>query len=110
MRFRYSEWDGEEFQTQAHLQLFDPLMELVLEYGDRAMDALRHAELDPQQQELLDQLMRDGFLEKAGAKWKLTPRAINFMQRRALMEVFRNLRKGYKEGHESPDRGLAGER
>lgn len=110
MRFRYAEWNGEEFATQDHLRLFDRLMEFVLEYGDAAVQALQQMELDEEQRQLLEQLIQDGLLEKAGARWKLTPRAIQAMQRRALMEVFRDLRKGHKDGHESRDHGPAGER
>src|SRR5262249_36115413 len=41
---------------------------------------------------------------------KLTPRAIGRMQRKALMEVFANLREGQREGHEKITPGLGGER
>jgi len=110
MRFRYAEWNGEEFADQAHLRLFDQFMEFVLEYGDEAMEALEQMELDDDQRELLQRLIDEGLLEKLGARWRLTPRAINAIQKKALMEVFRRLRKGYKEGHETPDTGQGGER
>ncbi len=110
MRYRYTEWDGEEFASQEHLQLFDNFMEFVLEYGDQAMEALERVEANEEQRELLEKLIQDGLLEKTGARWKLTPRAINAMQRKALMEVFANLRQGYKEGHEARDTGTGGER
>src|SRR5439155_2495567 len=41
---------------------------------------------------------------------QLTSRAINRMQRRALMEVFSNLRQGTREGHEKITPGQGGER
>lgn len=110
MRFRYGEWDGQEFQTQQHLDFFNHLMEFVLQYGDEALENLDHIELDDEQREALEKLIQDGLLEKVGAKWKLTPRAINAMQRKALMEVFARLRKGHKDGHETPDPGQGGER
>src|SRR5687767_12592320 len=99
MRFSYTEWNGEEFATQAHLKLFDHFMEFVLEYGDEALESLEQMELDEQQRELLQKLIDEGLLEKIGAKWRLTPRAINAMQRKALMEVFTRLKKGHKDGH-----------
>jgi uncharacterized protein with von Willebrand factor type A (vWA) domain len=40
----------------------------------------------------------------------LTPRAISRMQRKALMEVFSNLRQGQREGHEKITPGPGGER
>lgn len=110
MRYRYTEWDGGEFRDQSQLDFVNHFMDLVLDYGDQAMDALQHIEQEPQQQELLQQLIDEGLLEKMGARWRLTPRAISAMQRRALMEVFARLRKGHKHGHISPDRGAGGER
>lgn len=110
MRFRYGEWNGEEFQTQQHLSFFDHLMEFVLEYGDNALEHLEHVELDEEQREALEKLIQEGLLEKVGARWKLTPRAIHAMQRKALMEVFTRLRKGHREGHETPETGQGGER
>jgi Ca-activated chloride channel family protein len=110
MRFRYGEWDGQEFATQDHLGLLDNFMEFVLEYGDHAMDALEQMELDPEQQEIIDRLVQEGLLEKMGARWRLTPRAVNAMQRKALMEVFTRLRKGTRDGHETPETGQGGER
>lgn len=110
MRFRYTEWNGQEFATQDHLQFFDNLIEFMLEYGDQALDALQQFEMDEENQELLQKLIDEGLLEKMGAKWKLTPRAINAMQRKALMEVFARLSQGRREGHETPDPGAGGER
>src|SRR4029077_6019174 len=39
-----------------------------------------------------------------------TPRAINRMQQKALMEVFSNLRTGQREGHEKISSGQGGQR
>lgn len=110
MRFRYSEFDGQEFAGQGGLGRFDHLMEFILEYGDHALDALKQAELDPEQSEFLDKLVQDGMLEKMGATWRLTPRAIDAMQKKALMEVFANLRRGRQDGHETRQAGQLGER
>ena len=50
-------------------------------------------------------------LDKDGkGKLRLTPRAVTKMQRKALMEVFANLRTGQREGHEKVTPGLGGER
>src|SRR5438309_4901230 len=50
-------------------------------------------------------------LDKDGkGKLRLTPRAVSKMQRKALMEIFANLRQGTRDGHEKITPGLGGER
>ena len=85
-------------------------MEFVLQYGDEALENLEHIELDDEQREAREADPGRAAREGRGARWKLTPRAINAMQRKALMEVFSRLRKGHREGHETPDPGSSGER
>ncbi len=110
MRYVYQEWDGSEFPTQDHLSAFSGFLDFVMEYGESAMDALREAAEDPEQRAMIEKWIEDGLLEKAGARFRLTPRAINSMQRKALMEVFRNLRPDSSEGHETWHTGRGGER
>jgi Ca-activated chloride channel homolog len=114
MKYFYGEFDGQEFPTQDKLFGFDQLMEFILQHGENALKAIEQMMKDPKneaQSDLLDQLIKEGMLDKDGkGKLKLTPRAINKMQRRALMEVFSNLRQGNREGHEKVTPGLGGER
>ena len=110
MRFIYQQWDGSEFPTQEHLQYFSNFMEFLLDYGDEALRALRELSEDAEQRAILEKWIDEGLLEKAGAHFRLTPRAISSMQRKALMEVFRNLRPGSPEGHETFHAGGGGER
>jgi uncharacterized protein with von Willebrand factor type A (vWA) domain len=114
MKYFYGEYDGEEFPTQDKLFGFDQLMEFIMEYGDQAMKALEQMMKDPKNQEqsdLLEQLLKDGMLDKDGkGKLRLTPRSINKMQQKALMEVFANLRNGQRDGHEKITAGANGER
>ena len=114
MKYFYGEYDGQEFPTQDKLFGFDQLMQFIMQYGDQALKAIEQMMQNPkdgEQSELLEQLLRDGMLDKDGkGKLRLTPRAINKMQRRALMEVFANLRNGQREGHEKVTPGLGGER
>ncbi|MCH9033629.1 MAG: VWA domain-containing protein [Planctomycetes bacterium] len=110
MRFLYRRWDGHEFQTQEHLDFFGQFMELLLDHGDAAMDALKDFEMDPEQRKILEKWIEDGLLEKVGARFRLTPRAINSLQRKALMEIFRDLRPDSAEGHETLRTGFGGER
>src|SRR6202035_3758394 len=59
----------------------------------------------------LEQLLKDGMLDKDGkGKLQLTPRSVTKMQRRALMEVFANLQRGQRAGHEKVTPGQGGER
>src|ERR1700722_1623658 len=114
MKYTYGEYDGDEFPTQDKLFGFDQLMQFIMQYGDQAMKAIEQMMKDPKdeaQSELLEQLLKDGMLDKDGqGKLRLTPRAITQMQRKALMEVFANLRSGQRDGHEKVTPGLGGER
>jgi Ca-activated chloride channel family protein len=114
MKYFYGEFDGEEFPTQDKLFGFDQLMDFILEYGDQAMKALEQMmknPKDPEQSDLLEQMLKDGLLDKDGkGKLRLTPRALGRMQRKALMEVFANLKRGQRDGHEKVTPGLGGER
>lgn len=110
MRYLYQQWDGTEFPTQEALGYFDNFLEYLMEYGADALRALREAEQDPEQQRVIEEWIKEGLLEKVGVHFRLTPRAINTIQKKALMEVFRNLRGNAPEGHESIAVGAGGER
>lgn len=110
MRIRYTEYLGQPFQFQGDLDLTGSLFDFVLAYGDEGLEAMQQLEHDPEQSQLLQQMLDQGLLEKIEGRWRLTPRAINAMQRKALMEVFAQLRQGRQEGHTSPEIGGAGER
>jgi uncharacterized protein with von Willebrand factor type A (vWA) domain len=114
MKYFYGEYDGGEFPTQDKLFGFDQLMQFIMQYGEQALKAIEQMMQNPKddaQSDLLEQLMKDGMLDKDGqGKLRLTPRAITKMQRKALMEVFANLRTGQREGHEKVTPGLGGDR
>jgi uncharacterized protein with von Willebrand factor type A (vWA) domain len=114
MKYFYGEYDGQEFPTQDKLFGFDQLMQFIMQYGEQAMKAMEQMMNNPkdgEQSDLMEQLLAEGMLDKDGkGKLRLTPRAISKMQRRALMEVFANLRNGQREGHEKVTPGLGGER
>ena len=109
MKYFYGEYDGSEFPTQDKLFGFDQLMQFILQHGEQAMKAIEQMMKDPkdeEQSDLLEQLLKDGMLDKDGkGKLRLTPRAVTKMQRKALMEVFANLRDGQREGHEKVTAG-----
>src|SRR3954454_11640071 len=114
MKYFYGPFDGEEFPTQDQLFGFDQLMQFIMQYGEQALKAIEQMMQNPKddaQSELLEQLLQDGMLDKDGkGKLRLTPRAISKMQRKALMEVFANLRTGQRDGHEKVTPGTGGER
>ncbi|HEX4055279.1 MAG TPA: VWA domain-containing protein [Tepidisphaeraceae bacterium] len=114
MKYFYGEYDGEEFPTQDKLFGFDQLMQFIMEHGEQALKAIEQMMNDPKneaQSDMLEQLLKDGMLDKDGqGRLRLTPRAVTKMQRKALMEVFANLRDGQREGHERITPGLGGER
>jgi len=114
MKYFYGEYDGEEFPTQDKLFGFDQLMQFILQYCDQALKAIEQMMKDPKdeaQSELLEQMLKEGMLDKDGkGKLRLTPKAVTRMQRKALNEVFANLRVGQREGHEKITPGLGGER
>lgn len=114
MKYFYGEFDGQEFPTQDKLFGFDQLMDFILQYGDQAMKALEQMMQNPKDQaqsDLLEQLLQDGILDKDGqGKLRLTPRAVGRMQQKALTEVFANLKRGQRDGHEKVTAGAGGER
>src|ERR1041384_3893853 len=113
MKYFYGEYDGQEFPTQDQLFGFDQLMQFIMQYGDQALKAIEQMmdSNNEQQSEMLEQLLKEGMLDKDGqGKLRLTPKAIGRMQRKALMEVFAHLRIGQREGHEKVTPGQGGER
>ncbi len=114
MKYFYGEYDGSEFPTPDQLFGFDQLMNFIMQYGDQALKAIEQMMQDPKddaQSELLEQLLQEGMLDKDGkGQLRLTPRAVSKMQRKALMEVFANLRAGQREGHQKVTPGAGGER
>jgi Ca-activated chloride channel homolog len=114
MKYFYGEYDGEPFPTQDQLFGLNNLMDFIMQYGEQALKAIEQMMKDPsneQQSDLLEQLLKDGMLDKDGkGKLRLTPRAVSRMQQRALMEVFSRLRQGTRDGHEKVTPGQGGER
>jgi uncharacterized protein with von Willebrand factor type A (vWA) domain len=85
-----------------------------MEHGEQALKAIEQMMNDPKNQaqsDMLEQLLKDGMLDKDGqGRLRLTPRAVSKMQRKALMEVFANLKEGRRDGHERVTPGPGGER
>ena len=114
MKYTYGEFDGDDFPTAE--SLFDSvnLMDFIMQHGDEAMDALQNMMENPNDadaSELIDELIKQGLLDKDGnGKLRLTPRSVTRMQQKALEEVFKNLSRGQRDGHEKRTAGHNGER
>ena len=103
---------AKNFPTQDKLFGFDQLMQFIMEYGEQALKAIEQMLKDPknaEQSELLEQLLKEGMLDKDGKGTRASSRRGPYrkMQRKALMEVFANLRTGQREGHEKVTPGPA---
>ena len=108
MKYAYGEFDGEEFPTPDSLFDYDQIMDFILEYGEKALDAMNN--MTPADAEILEKLMQEGMLDKVAGRYRLTPRAINAMQKKALMEIFANLPRGTRDGHPTTNPGAAADR
>ena len=108
MRYAYGEYDGNDFPTPDSLFNYDQIMDFILEYGEKALDAMNN--MTPADAEILEKLMQEGMLDKVAGRYRLTPRAINAMQRKALMEIFSNLPRGTRDGHPTTNPGAAADR
>ena len=108
MRYAYGEYDGQEFPTPDSLFDYNQIMDFILEYGENALDAMNN--MDPADAEILQKLMDEGMLDKVAGRYRLTPRAINAMQRKALMEIFANLPRGSRDGHPVANPGAGADR
>ena len=108
MRYTYGEFDGSEFPTPDSLFANESIFDFILTYGDQALEAF--AKLQPAEADILEQLIKDGMLEKAAGRFRLTPRAINAMQRKALMEIFAHLPRGSRDGHPTANAGAGADR
>jgi Ca-activated chloride channel homolog len=108
MHYAYGEYDGHEFPTPDSLFDYDKIMEFILEYGDKALDAL--SQIAPADAEILEKMMQEGMLDKVAGRYRLTPRAVHAMQRKALMEIFSHLPRGARESHPTSNPGAASER
>lgn len=108
MKYTYGEYDGQEFPKLESLFGYDQIMDFILSYGEKALDAL--AKLEPAEAEMIEKLMQEGMLDKVAGKYRLTPKAINAMQRRALMEIFAHLPRGSREGHPTINPGAGADR
>jgi Ca-activated chloride channel homolog len=112
VKFTYTQpGDGEgSFLSPDDLFPSPALMNFLLQYGQDGLDALPE-QGDEGVQELIEEMIQAGLLERdEGGNLKLTPKMVQGMQHRAMLEIFRDLRPGVRDGHASPASGRTGER
>ena len=109
----YSEFDGEgPGRFLSPDDLFPPkgLTDFITEYGEQGLEALdQHP--DEQIQQLIQDMLDAGLLERDDqGTLHPTPRMVRGMQHNAFLEIFNNLAKSHREGHETNEPGRQGER
>lgn len=114
MKFSYSEFDGQGFLSPDQLFASPQVMNFILQYGEKALDAMSNLE-NPDEQEFIQAMIDAGLLEEyqdenGKTKLRMTGRLIKGFQHRALLEIFSDLRKGSREGHTTRQSGRTTER
>jgi len=114
MKYEYGEFDGQPFQTPDALFPSPQLLQFILQHGEQALDALDQLDDDAERQ-YIESLIEAGLLEEetdenGNRRLKLTPKLVRGMQHRALLEIFSDLKRGNKDGHQTLAPGRTNER
>jgi uncharacterized protein with von Willebrand factor type A (vWA) domain len=111
MKYRYGEFDGQPFQSPDDLFARSNVMKFILQHGQQALEAMDELSGD-EEKEFVQQMITAGLLERdeQSGELRLTPRMLAALENRALLEIFRGLRQGTREGHATTDRGRGDER
>lgn len=111
MRYNYGEFSGENFQTPESLFPSPQVVRLILQYGQKALDAMDKLDSDTDQQSL-EAMIEAGLLERdeSTGELRLTPRMVRGIEHKSLLEIFEGLQRGNREGHQTIDPGRSIER
>lgn len=111
MKYQYGEFDGQPFATPDSLFPHEQVVEFILQYGQDALDAMADLK-DEDQQAVIQAMIEAGLLERdeKTGELRLTPRMVRGLENKALLEIFRNLRQGTRDGHDTVERGRSPER
>ncbi|MEO1237457.1 MAG: VWA domain-containing protein [Planctomycetota bacterium] len=114
MKFSYSEFDGQGFLSPDQLFAQPQVMNFILQYGEQALDAMNNLE-NPDEQEFIQAMIDAGLLEEyededGNTKLRMTARMLKGFQHRALLEIFADLKKGSRDGHQTRHSGRTTER
>ena len=111
MEFKYSQFDGDPFKSADELFASPKLMEFILQYGEKALDAMENVDGEEEEQ-YIQQLIDAGLLERdeSTGKLRMTPRLVRGLEHRALLEIFQGMKSGSREGHPAETTGRSDER
>ena len=100
MRYKYGEYDGQPFPTPDRLYPSAEVTRVILQFGQRALDAMDQLE-DGEGGEIVDQLLAAGLLERdpETGRLRMTPQMVRGLRHRALLQIFERLGQGYGGGH-----------
>lgn len=112
MKFTYGPFDAHHaFRGQDALFPSFNFLQFVLQYGQEGLEALDDPDADERIQALVEQMIDAGLLERDDeGRLRPTPRTVKSMEARTLLEIFRDLRPGYRGEHRSPMAGRTSER
>jgi uncharacterized protein with von Willebrand factor type A (vWA) domain len=104
-RYEYSEWDGsQEFKPLSADSVFDTLSEYLLQYGENVLR--RFDELEPEQQDLLELLVKEGYIERdEKGQFRVSPKGIRRVEEKALHELFQVFNRDSMGKHDTGQRG-----
>lgn len=114
MDYQYGEFDGQGFLSPDKLFPEPKVMRFILQYGEQALEAMQGMEGE-EAQAYIQQLIDAGLLEpyqdeKGKTRLRITARMLKGFQHKALEEMFENLRRGSKDGHQVQEHGRTTER
>lgn len=103
MKIRYGQ-HGDDSSFQSPDDLFAPpaMLNFLLAYGEDGLDALSQdpEDINEQLADLVTQMLDAGLLERdADGRLRPTPRLVQGLEHRALLEIFKGLRPGVRDGH-----------
>jgi uncharacterized protein with von Willebrand factor type A (vWA) domain len=94
--FEYSQWDGS--------QEFQPLSAESVNYGENVLR--RFDELEPEQQDLLDLLVKEGYVEQdETGQYRVSPKGIRRIEEKALTDLFQLAQRDTMGKHDTGQRG-----
>jgi len=104
--YEYSQWDGsQKFQPQSADEVFDRIMEHMLQHGDQVLRNLDDLE-DDDAKDILDLIQKEGLIEQDGeGKYQVTPKGLRRVQEGALTSLFQTFNRDAVGKHDTPQKG-----
>ena len=111
MKYSYGEFDGQPFPSPDDLFANPKVMQFILQYGQQALDAMENLS-EEEEQQYIQAMIDAGLLERDAetGELRMTPRLVRGLEHRALLEIFKGMKRGTREGHETIEKGRIGER